>query len=353
MTDRFATSFLRLATAGAIVAGCAASPASTPAESASPSTAAASSTVAPSASTLVGGLTGDHPAGRIAFGRITRIDPLYNQVVALYAIDPDGSDLVQLTDGESAFPAWSPDGTRLAYTVGLPDGTWQIATMARDGSDVRVLTSGPGIHEVPTWSPDGTWLAYDYSPLMPDDPGFKTVLYRMDADGSNPQLLGDPDTFDVEPRISPDGSSVLFERLTIDNDVQQQVMVVRDLASGEERVITAAGTAPTHGFWSPDGKWIIYNIYAEITDEVPNDQVELIAADGSGEPIVLFKATSSTGGFKPWYSPDGSRILFGCFGLQGDDDAACLMDADGANVEILIDQPGVFENHFSWGVSAP
>ena len=141
------------------------------------------------------------PDGRIAFGRIVRMDDMYGQVVALYAIDPDGSDLVQLTTGESAFPAWSPDGTRIAFTQGQPDGSWQVATMAADGSEVRVLTSGEGISEVPTWSPDGTWLAYDHSPTLPiDDPSFHTVLYAMDADGSAPGLLGDPDTFDVEPR---------------------------------------------------------------------------------------------------------------------------------------------------------
>lgn len=50
-------------------------------------------------------------------------------------------------------------------------------------------------------------------------------------------------------------------------------------------------------------------------------------------------------------SPDGSRILFGCFmGGQASSDAACLMDADGSNVEILVDTPR-HENHFSWGVA--
>ena len=294
------------------------------------------------------------PAGRIAFGRITRFDDFYGQVVALYAIDPDGSDLVQLNDGESGFPAWSPDGTRLAFTQRQADGTWQVATMAADGSDVRVLTTGPG-SDGATWSPDGTWIAYNYSIVPPteeafNDGTFHTVLYRMEADGSNPQLLGDPDAFDVEPRISPDGTEVLFERLSFEGGGQQNVLWVRDLASGEERAITAAGNAVEHANWSPDGEWIIYDIAAWMTDSVPNDQLERIAADGTGEPVVLLEATPTQGAFKPWYSPDGERILFGCLGKEGDD-AACLMDADGSNLEILIDEPGVHENHFSWGVT--
>jgi Tol biopolymer transport system component len=292
------------------------------------------------------------PAGRIAFGRIVRMDDMYGQVVALYAIDPDGSDLVQLTDGESAFPAWSPDGTRLAFTMGQPDGSWQIATMTGDGSDVRVLTTGAGISEVPTWSPDGASIVYDTSPTMPTGGSFHTVLYRMDADGSHPELLGDPDTFDVEPRFSPDGRELLFERVTFEGDRQLGTLMVRDLASGQERTIDAAGTAVEHGNWSPDGQWIIYDVASWMTDTVADDQLERIAADGSGKPVVLVEGTTSQAGFKPWYSPDGTRILFGCHGPAGDD-AACIMHADGSDLEILVDEPGVHENHFSWGVTAP
>ncbi len=292
------------------------------------------------------------PAGRIAFGRIVRMDDFYGQIVALYAIDPDGSDLVQLNEGESAYPAWSPDGTRLAFTMALPDGSFQIAVMAADGSDVRVLTSGPGVSEVPSWSPDGTWIAYDHARRCR-----ATTLAHRRCTGWMPTartrtLLGDPDTFDMEPRISPDGTEVVFTRLRIDGGSQQQVIIVRDLASGKERAIEAAGTAPEHPNWSPDGEWIIYNIAAWMTDAVPRDQLERIAADGSGEPVVLLEGTPTQAAFKPWYSPDGTRILLGCLG-PGGDDAACLMNADGTNLEILIDEPGVHENHFSWGIATP
>ena len=69
---------------------------------------------------------------------------------------------------------------------------------------------------------------------------------------------------------------------------------------------------------------------------------------------MLFEGTASQGGFKPWYSPDGSRILFGCFQEGASStDAACLMDDDGSNLEILVDDPQVHENHFSWGPPSP
>ena len=291
-----------------------------------------------------------HPGGRIAFGRIMPGHEQTDQLMALYAIDPDGTDEIQLTDGNSYGPAWSPDGTRLAFTLVADDGSSQIATVAADGTDLQMLTSGPGVHETPSWSPDGTWIAYGYSPILPWDAGFHTVLYRIDADGSNPTLIGDPDVFDYEPKISPDGTKVLFQRWF--GDGQAAPLLVADLATGEERtVMESGGLNPA---WSPDGSRIVM----QTDPSGAGIWGPLITITADGDPaseVELYPGGAERGGFKPAYSPDGSRVAFGCGSGAGTDDydeAICVVDADGGDAEVLVDTDGVWENEVAWGVTA-
>ncbi len=254
------------------------------------------------------------PDGRIAYAVVGRFDPQFGPIgTRLYAIDPDGSDQVLLLDCDLARPQWSPDGTRLAVTILLDDGSWQVATVAPDGSDLRVLTSGPGIHEIPTWSADGTWLGYDGADVGLDDPTFRTTIRRVGADGSGAALLGDPDTFDVEPRLSLEGDQLAFERLHPEADWATDI-VIRDLASGAERTVLRS-VAVEHPEWSPDGHSLIFNAQDGTPDAAT---IYTLDVDRPGaKPVVLLGPGSGWGGVKPVYSPDGSRIVFVCHPTSG------------------------------------
>ncbi len=224
---------------------------------------------------------GPEPAGRIVFGQVSRSD-VYSQVVdPLFAIDPDGSDLVQILElrGGTATHLARWDAARVLDLHERSD-------MA--GRDERHRRERPAHPDVDVrlgvdarLGPGRSWLVYAYSPTpceIPtcvEDEGFRQTLWRMNADGSDQRLLGDPDAFDSEARLSPDGNEVVFDRW--DASKQTNALMIRDLATGIERQVTTTNAGDIeHADWTRDGRSIVYNTnndssgtYLELIQTVP------------------------------------------------------------------------------------
>lgn len=116
----------------------------------------------------------------------------------LWTIEVDGSNPERLLDRRIGYPAWSPDGTRIALE--LRDGEGHIGVL--DLATGVVADLGPGF--VPKWSPDGTRLTFIR------DSGETTDIFVMRADGSGVVQLTDDPAFDTFPLWSPDGTTILF-----------------------------------------------------------------------------------------------------------------------------------------------
>lgn len=266
--------------------------------------------------------------------------------VPLFRALPDGTQVTVLTDRPGFFSDWRADGRRIAFDFFDSDGNEQIATMTADGDDLRTITSGPGFHEVPSWSPDGSRIVFDFSPDPdPNAPGFQTRLWTMRADGSQARPLPMwPAGFDVEPRYAPNGRWIVFDRLTFTSDGEQrQAVFIVGAQGGRARQLTPWELNAEHPTWSPDSRWITF--------ASPEGTIEAMRPDGRRRHTIL-AATDSLGGHKPWFSPDGSRMLFMCaitdpHGNYNED--ICVMNADGSNLVNLTNTPGTFENWPSWG----
>ena len=141
--------------------------------------------------------------GRIAFGECDGFG--ISQIVV---VEADGSNRTVLTEGNapSWFPSFSPDGTRIAFVREQPTAS-EIWTMRADGNDLMRLTSS-GVSVAPAWSPDGGRIAYSIGEL-----GRAKKIHIMNADGSGDRRLLESSPTEVDeiaPTWSPDGLEIAF-----------------------------------------------------------------------------------------------------------------------------------------------
>ena len=147
-------------------------------------------------------------------------------------------------------PTPSPDGRRIAYVrnEAMRSTIW---VMNADGSGQRRLTSGGGREVWPQWSPDGRRLAYmvwDYAACTPVSGSGCAVpdVWTVDADGSGQRKVLDSA---FQPRWSPDGSKLLFQRHDSNPDrATLGVYLARSDGTGVRKLVRAtlwgSGRAP-------------------------------------------------------------------------------------------------------------
>ncbi len=199
-------------------------------------------------------------AARLDMGYITpRLDLSEASVVAVRAAlsEPvlvsvratDGSTTVVPADLDSADVALSPDGARLVVST-EPDRELVVIEVG-SGSATPLGVTGSG----PAWSPDGTSIAFV------DLSGAVTVV---GADGSSAVRVTDGDGRDGPPAWSPDGDRLLFPRDTLPDALGFEEILVVDVSGGDPQRLTRGPTVGAPA-WSPDGTRIAYQDFDGLT----------------------------------------------------------------------------------------
>jgi Tol biopolymer transport system component len=194
---------------------------------------------------------------RLAFAVSMALIPTGERQNDIYAVDRTGLHMRHLTTAPGAEdqPAWSPVGGRIAYHAATADGRSDIWVMNEDGTGQVNLTGdlpAQALRSGPAWSWDGTRLAF--AQIENGAAGSTSSIWTMRADGSDKQRVTSTlSGFDAMPTWSPDGATLAFRRYyNGDADI-----TVVSLATGALRRIALPGlqAAPA---WSPDGSQIAF-----------------------------------------------------------------------------------------------
>jgi len=269
----------------------------------------------------------------------------------IYVMNADGSGQINLTNNpvHDDDPAWSPDGTRIAFTsargydlVGNP--TFEIYVMNADGSGQTRLTNNPGSYvedRSPTWSPDGTRIAFTRG-------GLYGSIYAMNSNGSGQTELtgsptgGVPDYEYYSPAWSPDGTRIAFTRAPTDYSGDGfQIYVMNADGSGQTSVPYGVDWGDFDPAWSPDGTRIAFTN----GNGDGSSDIVIVNGVGSGQQTYLPLTHNSDAiypqdDYDPAWSPDGARIAFTRGRLAYGNSDIYVMNADGSGQTSLTNSQG-------------
>ncbi len=262
---------------------------------------------------LKNGLT-EHHKPQIVFSSTRDGNP------EIYVMDSDGANHRRLTanQAENYRPAWSPDGTKIAFVSNRNGGFIQIYLMDADGKNPIKLTNAVW-DDYPSWSPDGKKIAFSSSL----DGKMIRHIAVMDADGDNLVML---EANGTEPSWSPDGQEIAFVSR---RDGIEEIYVMGADGHGLKRV--------THDFvlkggpsWSPDGRRIAY--WGEDNGFF---QIYVVRADGRNRTRLTHNREEHH--WLPAWSADGRTIAYVSAGDGRLIGTIHLMTADGKYLKQLSD----------------
>lgn len=260
----------------------------------------------------------------------------------IYTISPDGSNPYQITGTDSPnpwffTPAWSKDGTRLAFEeehctapghdpLGTEPGcpaehyfrnivvTDLLSDLHYPDNVLYELSNNGGPVANPSFSPDGEKVVA----LVQNQGGFyfyaNLIVFDLTNNRSEIITVYDPDRTDLSesrPAWSPKGDRIAYYlgfRYDEGNsswNFEGDLFLINPDGTGEVR-LTNDDFINTQPAWSPDGEWIAYS-----SDRDGQPSMDIWIMDKNGDNHTKIYDCSPASCYNPTFSPDGQQVAFG------------------------------------------